>query len=327
MDAPTVTIGEAPQGVPQLRRDLRKDLEAYIAQLDRMPRTLDTYRKAVGYYLDWCDVTGCTGLQRADVKAFKGHLESLRSPATVHSYLTALRGFFTFLEAEHGVRNVTAGIRGRKQARGFRKDVLAPEQVRRILDAIDTGTERGLRDACLITLLVTTGLRVMEAARADIGDLVRRGGARFLNVQGKGRQEKDDKVRVPARASALLDAYLRVRGARSSAAPLFTSVSNENRGRRLSVRSVSGIVKERMRAVGIDSPLLTAHSCRHTAVTSALRAGADLREVSQMARHANLQTTLIYAHDLEREDNRAEVLADGYLFGDPVAIPAGRPSI
>jgi site-specific recombinase XerD len=58
-----------------------------------------------------------------------------------------------------------------------------------------------------------------------------------------------------------------------------------------------------MRAAGFDSERLTSHSLRHTAITWSLQAGATLQEVQQFARHSSINTTQIYAHNLERLDN------------------------
>ena len=81
--------------------------------------------------------------------------------------------------------------------------------------------------------------------------------------------------------------------------PLFVSYGRNSRGRRLSFRSISRIVKQAMAAVGLVSPRLTAHSLRHTAVTLALKEGATLQQVQQFARHRQIETTLRYAHNLE----------------------------
>ncbi len=70
-------------------------------------------------------------------------------------------------------------------------------------------------------------------------------------------------------------------------------------GKRLSSRSISRIVKQSMVSVGLNSPRLTAHSLRHTAVTLALKGGATLQQVQQFARHRLIGTTLRYAHNLE----------------------------
>ncbi len=61
-----------------------------------------------------------------------------------------------------------------------------------------------------------------------------------------------------------------------------------------------------MRAAGFDSERLTAHSLRHTAITQALLAGSPLQEVQQFARHSSINTTQVYAHNLDRLQGSCE---------------------
>jgi integrase/recombinase XerD len=58
---------------------------------------------------------------------------------------------------------------------------------------------------------------------------------------------------------------------------------------------------------------LTAHCLRHTAVTLALQAGATIQEVQAFARHANINTTLIYAHNIDRIRDAPERKIDALL--------------
>ena len=107
-------------------------------------------------------------------------------------------------------------------------------------------------------------------------------------------------IKISPQVEKAIRAYLTARGETDEKAPLFSSTSNNNRGARLTTRSVSGIVKTRLRQAGYDSPRLTAHSLRHTAVTLSLLAGKDIAEVQQFARHANIATTMIYNHAIDK---------------------------
>jgi integrase/recombinase XerC len=98
-------------------------------------------------------------------------------------------------------------------------------------------------------------------------------------------------------------AYLKTRGNAGEKEPLFTSLSNNSKRKRLSTRSISGMVKNRLKEAGYNSERLTAHSLRHTAVTLSLLAGKDITEVQQFARHANIATTMIYNHSLDKAKN------------------------
>lgn len=90
--------------------------------------------------------------------------------------------------------------------------------------------------------------------------------------------------------------------------------TNNNNGKRLSSRSVSGIVKEYLIKAGYDTPRLTAHSMRHTAVTLSLLAGKDITEVQQFARHESINTTMIYNHALDKEKNGCSEAISSSIF-------------
>ena len=107
---------------------------------------------------------------------------------------------------------------------------------------------------------------------------------------------------------------MKARGTVAVTDPLFASTSNNSKGRRMTTRSVSGIVKDRLVAAGYDSSRLTAHSLRHTAVTLSLLGGEDLQRVQQFARHSNLATTMIYAHNLDRAKNKCEATIANAIF-------------
>lgn len=81
----------------------------------------------------------------------------------------------------------------------------------------------------------------------------------------------------------------------------------------MTTRSISRIAKDTLRQAGYDSPRLTAHSMRHTAVTLALLGGATPQEAQAMARHSSITTTMIYAHNLDRISHSAELKVEAVL--------------
>ena len=166
----------------------------------------------------------------------------------------------------------------------------------------------------MLALMITGGLRTIEVSRADIQDIRTVGDDSALFVQGKGREEKEEYVKIQPPVEDAIREYLKVRGVADMKDPLFASTSNNSKGSRLTTRSVSGIVKDRLVAAGYDSSRLTAHSLRHTAVTLSLLGGEDLQKVQQFARHSNLATTMIYAHNLDRAKNKCEATIANAIF-------------
>jgi len=280
---------------------------AWVQTLDVRDRTKEAYRKNIGYYLAWLEVTGYSGALRSDILAYKEHLKDNFGPSTVSAYLVPVRAFYSWVSVTFGVPNIAEGIKGSKKPEGFKKDPLTVDQIKTILSAIDLNTPEGLRDYALLSLMIHTGLRVIEVQRADISDIRNVMGRSVLFIQGKGKDEKDNFVILAPKVLQAITTYLKARGESLDAkAPLFASMSDRNHGGRLTTRSISRIIKDRFVNVGIDSEKLTAHSLRHTAITLALIGGATIQQAQAMARHSNINTTMIYAHNIERMETPAE---------------------
>ena len=218
---------------------------------------------------------------------------------TVGSYITSLKKFYEFLESERRYPNIAKSLKNPKRKQQFRKSPLSPEQATGLLVYIKY---QSLRDYAIINLILRTGLRTIEVIRANVGDIVvKPGGHRVLLIHGKGRDEKDNFVILTDKAYQPISEYLESRGAYRPEEPLFYSTSNNSKGERLSTRTISHIAKEGLRAIGLDSKNFTAHSLRHTAGTSLLRATGDLEKTRLMLRHSDPKTTLIYVDTLTEE--------------------------
>ena len=289
-------------------------VDFYISELDASDKTRRTYSAALRQYCSWLEARGLgiNDAKRADVLAYRDALIAEKSPATVNAYLTAVRSLHAWLESHMAMPDVSAGIKGVKKRAVVGRDALTLEQARRLLNE-DADGEQGLRDAALINLMLRRGLRTIEVSRADIGDLRQMGGIAVLYVQGKGHGAKDDFVVLGDECLSPIHAYLEARGKAEDSAPLFSSIGNRNKGGRMTTRAISRIVKDAYRRHGIADPHLTAHSLRHTAVTLSLKAGATIQEAQAMARHANVATTMGYAHNLDKLEAKAERRIDELL--------------
>lgn len=280
----------------------------FISFLDIKAASLKTYKSALRYFAAWIYAEGIDRPQRADILNYKKHLQESHGAAATQLYLTVVKLFFAYTEQAGIYPDIARHIKGVNVSKGHKKDYFTAEQVRDVLEDINTNTINGRRDAALILLIVSGGLRTIEASRADIKDLKARQGDTVLYIRGKGRDEKQDYIKITPAVNKALREYLKARGAASEEEPLFISLSANSYGQRLTTRSISGICKSRFIAAGYNDRRLTAHSLRHTAVTLSLLNGADVREVQQFARHNNIATTLIYAHDIDRNNSKCEQL-------------------
>jgi len=296
-----------------LQAGSREIITQYIASLDVKPRSREGYRKSLKHFTDYLQGRGITQPTRADILEYKRYLMDHYTACTVSTYITAVKGLFVYLEAEKITPNIAAGIKGAKQQQGFRKDALTIDQTRMTLLGISTKTIEGKRDYALVNLLVRTGLRTIEAAGANIEDIRQEGGEYLLYIQGKGWDSKGAFVVLTESTLQPIQAYLKARGKLDKQAPLFASHSDRNNGEGLTTRSISRIAKEAMKAAGLDSDRLTAHSLRHSAVTFSLLGGASIQEAQSLARHSNINTTLIYAHNIDRIAKAPERKIDALL--------------
>ena len=294
-----------------ITEDLYKRFESY---LDASPKTVQTYTRAVRQLANWLSLNGIDRPKREDILAYREWLNKEHKPTTVQNYIVAARLFFQWTAQEGLYPNIAEHIKGAKLDRNHKKDYLTSRQVKAVMGNIDRSTEPGLRDYAILALMITGGLRTIEVSRANIEDLRTAGDSPVLYLQGKGHVERTDYIKLAPEVEEAIRAYLKTRGAVAGKDPLFTSLSNNSKGKRITERSVSGIVKEAFKGAGYNSEKLTAHSTRHTAVTLALLGGQKLEEVQQFARHANIATTQIYAHNLDRAKNQCEATIAKAIF-------------
>lgn len=286
----------------------------YAAFLDATPRTIQTYTGNIRQFIKWTQENGIQKPTRQDILTYREELRERCKPTTVQNYITALRLFFSWTAQAGIYPNIAEHIKGAKLDTSHKKDYLSATQVQDILSNIDTQTAKGKRDYSIISLMVTGGLRDIEVSRANIEDLKTLGNSTVLYLQGKGREERTEYIKVVPEVEKPLREYLKTRRNAKDSQPLFTSLSNNSKGERLTPKSISAIVKNHFVSAGYNSERLTAHSLRHSAVTLSLIGGLPLEEVQQFARHKNISTTQIYAHNLERAQNRSEDTIASSIF-------------
>lgn len=287
----------------------------WTAYIDASPKTVQTYSRAIKQFFVYTGENSIARPQREDIVAYRDYLKLEHKPTTVQSYLAAVKLFFQWTEREGLYPNVADRVKGAKLDTEHKKDYLTSKQTLKLLEGIDRTSLKGLRDYAILSLMVTTGLRTISIVRANIADIRTAGDAVALYYQGKGHEEKADYVKLAEPVEEAIRAYLRARGATDGKEPLFASIAHRNGGERMTTRSISRVAKENLIAAGLNSDRLTAHSLRHTAATLNLLNGGTVEETQQLLGHANINTTLIYSHALERAKNESENRIAAAIFG------------
>jgi len=250
--------------------------------------TVQSYKHDLAMYREHLGTLGLLEAQRADVSKFLKFLYARQlKPRSATRAFAAVRGLHKFLILERATtENPTANV---DQPRWWKPlpNVLAFEEVDKLLSVPDTATSKGLRDKAMLEVLYATGLRVSELIGLRLDGVDTEIG--FVRCMGKGSKERI--VPLGASAASAVAAYLQVRRVRKSTNYLFLN----NRGEKLSRMGFWKLLREYGIRAGIKKKL-TPHVLRHSFATHLLERGADLRAVQTMLGHSNISTTEIYTH-------------------------------
>jgi site-specific recombinase XerD len=289
--------------------------QKFFEMLDVKETTFNTYKASLKSFFGFCKENEIFEPETKDIILYKKFLqENKKEGATINLRLSSLKRFFKFLEQNGLYKDIARCIEGVKFNKYDKKDCLTKEQVKELLSWCNTETIKGLRDRAIIALMATCGLRDVEITEIIEDDFFMFDGKHCLMVHGKGRNEKDEQVFVPEITYNMIQEYLAKRTVKSEF--VFISSSNNCNGK-IRKESVSRLIKTALRAIGLDSKRLTAHSLRHTAVTMALKSNMDIEEVKDFARHRNIATTQIYNHNLKIKENKLKCsnAVSNFLFG------------
>jgi len=216
------------------------------------------------------------------------------SKRTVARKIAAIRSFFRFLKK---TGEITANIAVTLTPPKFEKRLPAYFQehhMERILDQPDRTTVRGKRDAVVLEVLYSCGLRRGELVNLDIKDFDLHN--ETVRVKGKGRKERI--IPVGKKALKAIAAYLEARADSESGKPLDKSrvpLLISDKGERILPDAVNRIVRKYIERIA-DTEHKSPHTIRHSFATHLLNRGADLRAVKELLGHESLSTTQIYTH-------------------------------
>lgn len=237
----------------------------------------------------------------ADIRRFLSRSQPEAKSSTVARRLSAVRTFFSFLVSMGEVRdNPAAGLAAPRRAMRL-PEFLPVDEMEALLASLPAESPAAKRDAAILELLYSSGLRVGELVALRMRDVSLESGT--VRVTGKGRKVRV--VPVGEKAVRALKEYLDVRPAAAGGEfrgfidePLFLNrrgAVGRKSGMGISARSVARLLAEAMARVPGAHRHLSPHGMRHSFATHLLESGADLRAIQEMLGHASLSTTQRYA--------------------------------
>lgn len=274
-------------------------LEFFTAQI-RNPNTRRAYVKAVGEFCAWLERHGLPSIAAVGSIHIAAYVEELgrsHSAPTVKQRLAAIRMMFDWL-ATGGVLpfNPASAVRGPKHVvkRG-KTPVLAPDEARAILDAIDVSTSIGLRDRALIGLMVYTFARIGAATAMRVEDVYVQNRRLWVRLHEKGGKAVD--LPCHHNLETYLHAYLDGTGiAGDGNGPLFRTIRRgtaELTRTALPAANAYAMVQRRAKAADIATRIGN-HTFRATGITAYLKNGGTLERAAAIANHASTRTTQLY---------------------------------
>ncbi len=232
-----------------------------------------------------------SAVDQITLRSYLGDLLDRRfSRRSIARKLACLKSFFSYLHKKKIISGNPAANISSPRLEQRVPQYLDESAMQALMNQPDQSTPIGIRDAAILELFYSTGIRLAELIGLDAGDLDISGST--VRVTGKGSKERI--LPVGRKAIAALKRYLAVRsrlvGPKSGEA-LFLTV----RGLRLNPKGVNVLVSSYIGKVS-ELTKKSPHVLRHTFATHMLNHGADLRAVKELLGHESLSTTQIYTH-------------------------------
>ncbi|MDH4226384.1 MAG: tyrosine recombinase XerC [Deltaproteobacteria bacterium] len=290
--------------------DLRVFIDNFIKYMEvekaASVNTVGAYRRDLAMFADFIysgagDDAASQDITEDDITAYGASLHGTMKKASIARKLSAIKSLFGFALKKGLLKKDPAALITLPRADKKLPTVLSVEEAFALVDAPEERRKslskggvkqaeqaRMLRDAAILELLYSSGLRVSELTGLKIKDVDFSTGT--LRVLGKGSKERI----CPAGDEALkaLRRYLDTeRSGATDIEPLITAGAADKKP--IAQRSVQRLLKK-YTFLGAIAKNPTPHSLRHTFATHLLDRGVDLRVIQELLGHSSLSTTQRY---------------------------------
>lgn len=282
------------------------NIEDYLSYLKSQKGFSDHTIK--NYKIDLIHFYNFVNNRNVDTSLIREYLKELYDEKyksrTISRKVSSLKSYFKYLESEGLIEENPISLIGNPKIEKTLPNYLNYENLEKLLNTPDINKKDGLRDALILEMLYSSGLRVSELVSIKLKDIDFK--EKKIIILGKGNKERY--VYYGSKCESLLNRYLE----KHNEEYLFTN----KHGYKLNDRTVRKIVDDVNRKSGIGVHV-TPHTLRHTYATHLLNDGADLKSVGDLLGHENLSTTQIYTHVSN------ERLREVYLKAHPRARKKG----
>ena len=261
--------------------------------------TLNSYARDLNQFQTWLMANGITDLKKVKKETVNEYLQYMsgkgKSPATVTRSTASIRSFYNYMLREGRVKtNPAKAVTSQKVERKY-PEILTNREVELFLEQPKCVDEKGFRDHAMLELLYATGIRVSELIGLNVENVNLTVGFIRCTTHGKERI-------IPlytAAVKALREYMEKIRPriiADENQQALFVNMSGE----RMSRQGFWKIIKYYQEKAEINKDI-TPHTLRHSFAVHLLENGADLRSIQEMLGHADISSTQIYTHVIQKQ--------------------------
>lgn len=254
----------------------QEHIDAYCLSLltdERAVGTIQKYRRDLAAFARWI---GGAAVTKETAARWKTHLlERGYKPETINSKLSAINGFFTYMNWAIHVKFLKIQ---RKLFRDPARELTREEYTRLLTTARENGQ---VRLALIMETLCATGIRISELRYITVE--AAKDGRATISLKGKIRT-----ILLPTKLYRKLQKYARKQKIASDA--IFRTKS----GKPISRRQVWYELKRLCRAAGVEPGKVFPHNLRHLFATTFYRACKDIARLADVLGHSSIETTRIY---------------------------------
>ena len=272
-------------------------IDDWLSNRDVKKITADNYRRKINLWFRWMSA------QKYDVRSattkmvleYKNHLlDTGHSSFTANGYMVVIKLFYKYCAAHRYCDDIARDVKSNFKMTGKNKLPLSFQQSHRLLASIDTTTVLGKRDKLMIALMLFNGLRTCEVERMDIKDCGTREDVPIIYIQRKGKSDKNEMIVLHPECVRMFEDYISERDFQAHEPLFITHRPQDREVLRLSRNMIARIVKNRLKAIGINDPKISAHSLRHTFGSLLIEQGVDIEDVRELMGHSSTNVTKIY---------------------------------
>lgn len=248
--------------------------------------TIKSYQEDLDAFYEYLKAKKITKVDYSLIRSYLNSLYDLNyASKTICRHISSLRSYFKYLSQEEYIDNNPMLLISNPKVSQKLPQYLNYNELETIFQIPDQKTFLGLRNALILELLYSTGVRVSELVNIKLSDID------LINkriiVLGKGNKERY--VLFGKACSDLLTKYLQELNIQSD-----YLLVNKN-GKPLTDRGVRYIIDDIVKKSALKLKI-SPHTLRHTFATHLLNEGAELKSVQELLGHESIATTGIYTH-------------------------------